>query len=205
MYGDRRFLAGACPANGMPLTVELRSVVAGARRRAARDGDRQIDTAHLLHSLLEADPSAGAVLDAELVARVLGYLVQRAIGYGLRWQRSVEDSGAVPAHPEGAIRAQAGWSPAATAAMRTAVHRARRRGAAFAAGPDLLAALAADPACRAAEVLRATGVEGVVADGAGGAVARRRDGGRGPSRAGGAVGVGGARCAGTARPDTAAS
>lgn len=32
------------------LTVELASVVTGARRRALRDGDRQIDTAHLLHS-----------------------------------------------------------------------------------------------------------------------------------------------------------
>lgn len=39
------------------LTVELAAVVTGARRRALRDGDRQIDTAHLLHSLIESDPA----------------------------------------------------------------------------------------------------------------------------------------------------
>jgi len=45
------------------LSAELAAVVAGARRRALRDGDRQIDTAHLLHSLLESDPEARAVFD----------------------------------------------------------------------------------------------------------------------------------------------
>lgn len=34
-----------------------------ARRRAARDGDRQIDTAHLLHSLLESDSGIWELLD----------------------------------------------------------------------------------------------------------------------------------------------
>src|SRR5690242_21069435 len=44
------------------LGAELAAVVAGARRRAVRDGDRQIDTAHLLHSLLEHDPEVRAAV-----------------------------------------------------------------------------------------------------------------------------------------------
>ncbi|MFD0392878.1 peptidase [Streptomyces nogalater] len=72
-------------------------MVAGARRRAVRDGDRQTDTAHLLHALLEHDPQArAAVGEPRRLARLLGYLVQRSIGYGLRWQTGVEDSGALP-------------------------------------------------------------------------------------------------------------
>ncbi|MEV4949927.1 Clp protease N-terminal domain-containing protein [Streptomyces sp. NPDC053755] len=80
---------------GSVLTVELATVVAGARRRALRGGDRQIDTAHLLHSLIESDPEVGAAFDGPpQLARVLGYLVQRSIGYGARWRRSVEETGA---------------------------------------------------------------------------------------------------------------
>ncbi|MGW0468217.1 Clp protease N-terminal domain-containing protein [Streptomyces sp. NPDC003027] len=76
------------------LTAELAAVVAGARRRALRDGDRQIDTAHLLHSLVESDPEVGAAFEnPSQRARLLGYLVQRSIGYGLRWQGSVEETG----------------------------------------------------------------------------------------------------------------
>lgn len=72
-------------------------MVSGARRRALRDGDRVIDTAHLLHSLLECDPEVRAVFESgPQLARLLAYLVQRSIGYGLRWQGGVEDSGAVP-------------------------------------------------------------------------------------------------------------
>ncbi|GAA2226643.1 Clp protease N-terminal domain-containing protein [Streptomyces nogalater] len=79
------------------LDAELAAVVAGARRRAVRDGDRQTDTAHLLHALLEHDPQArAAVGEPRRLARLLGYLVQRSIGYGLRWQTGVEDSGALP-------------------------------------------------------------------------------------------------------------
>ncbi|MER6998938.1 Clp protease N-terminal domain-containing protein [Streptomyces sp. NPDC000410] len=139
------------------LTVELASVVAGARRRALRDGDRQIDTAHLLHSLIEGDGGARAAFgDGPQVARVLGYLVQRSIGYGLRWQGSVEDSGAGPA-----VRAAepAGWSPSAAAAMEGALVRARLRGGPRATGLDLLAAIAADHRCRAVEVLDRAGVD----------------------------------------------
>ncbi|MEU5164071.1 Clp protease N-terminal domain-containing protein [Streptomyces sp. NPDC020875] len=143
------------------LTPELASVVSDARRRALRVGDRQIDTAHLLHSLLEADPDARAVLGpGTRVARVLGYLAQRAIGYGLRWRGSVEDSGAVPVVrlPEPRTVGGAGtWSPSAADAVEGALARAARRGAGRATGVDLLEALAADPECRAMEVLRRAG------------------------------------------------
>ncbi|MFJ8146235.1 Clp protease N-terminal domain-containing protein [Streptomyces sp. NPDC096048] len=134
---------------------ELASVVTGARRRAVRDGDRQIDTAHLLHSLLEYDPEARAVLgDGPQVARLLGYLVQRSIGYGLRWQSTVEDSGAVPV-----VSGVAGFSPLAAAAMEDACVRAARRGMDRACGVDLLAALVTDPQARAVEVLGRAAVE----------------------------------------------
>ncbi|WP_371651013.1 MULTISPECIES: Clp protease N-terminal domain-containing protein [unclassified Streptomyces] len=144
----------AAPDFEARLTDEMASVVAGARRRALRDGDRQIDTAHLLHSLMETDPEVRAAFDgAPQVARVLGYLVQRSIGYGLRWQGSVEDSGALP------LLAQPGWSPAAVTAMEGALARAGARGDARVGGTDLLAALAGDPECRAVEVLDHAGVD----------------------------------------------
>ncbi|MFI2205188.1 Clp protease N-terminal domain-containing protein [Streptomyces sp. NPDC020192] len=147
------------------LGAELAAVVGGARRRAVRDGDRQMDTAHLLHSLLEHDPEVrAAVGDARRLARLFGYLVQRSIGYGLRWQGSVEDSGAIAVV---AARAGSGardardtpaWSPAAAAAMAGAHARARHRGAPRPAGTDLLAALTADPGNRAVEVLERAGI-----------------------------------------------
>ncbi|APE20353.1 Clp protease N-terminal domain-containing protein [Streptomyces venezuelae] len=149
------------------LTPNLMTVVTGARRRALRDGDRQIDTAHLLHALVESDPEAGAAFDGgPQLARVLGYLVQRSIGYGLRWQRSEEDSGAgrlLPA-PRGATSQDgrsSGWSPAAAAALEAAFRRAAERGEPQARGLDLLAVLAADPESRAVEVLRRAGVDPV--------------------------------------------
>ncbi|WP_327298803.1 MULTISPECIES: Clp protease N-terminal domain-containing protein [unclassified Streptomyces] len=141
------------------LTVELATVVAGARRRALRDGDRQIDTAHLLHSVMETDPEVRAAFEGgPQVAKVLGYLVQRSIGYGLRWQGSVEDSGAVPvvAVAEPGVT---GWSPAAVAAMEGALERAGKDGNRRASGLDLLAALARDRECRAVEVLSRAGVD----------------------------------------------
>lgn len=142
---------------------ELASAVASARRRASRDADRQVDTAHLLHSLLECDPGVWELLggDGPRAGRLLGYLVQRSIGYGLRWQGSVEDSGALPAVPEAGIT---GWSPSAAAALERALRRARDRGAVRVEGRDLLAALAEDGACRAVEVLvRAGAAEADVA------------------------------------------
>ncbi|MFD1660241.1 Clp protease N-terminal domain-containing protein [Streptomyces caeni] len=136
------------------LSDELAAVVACARRRAVRDGDRQIDTAHLLHSLLESDPEVRGVFDGPQTARLLGYLVQRAIGYGLRWRGSVEDSGAGSV-PSGS----GGWSPAAASAVNAACARAERRGGARARGLDLLALIAADPGSRAVEVLARSGVD----------------------------------------------
>ncbi|MDX3634644.1 peptidase [Streptomyces europaeiscabiei] len=143
------------------LTDELASVLAGARRRALRDGDRQIDTAHLLHSLVESDPEVRAVFDGPQVARLLGYLVQRSIGYGLRWQIGVEDAGVVPG-----MQGTPGWSPVAARAMTQAYDRAVRRGDGSAQGVDLLAVLVAATGSRAVEVLGNVGVDG-------GAVARR--------------------------------
>ncbi|WP_079102464.1 Clp protease N-terminal domain-containing protein [Streptomyces sp. TP-A0356] len=136
------------------LTAELAAVVAGARRRALRDGDRQVDTAHLLHTLLESDPEVRAVFEAPQIARLLGYLVQRAIGYGLRWQSTVEDSGAVPSPSE-----PEGWSPTAASALEGAYGRAARRGDACARGLDLLAAIVGDSESRAVEVLGRAGVD----------------------------------------------
>jgi ATP-dependent Clp protease ATP-binding subunit ClpA len=143
------------PLGDAPLSDELTLVVTGARRRAVRDGDRQIDTAHLLHSLLEADPEVRAAFaDTTQVARLLGYLVQRSIGYGLQWQGAVEDSGAVPV-----VGTAPGWSPLVAAAMEAGVERAASRGDGRARGVDVLAALAADMECRAVEVLGRAGVD----------------------------------------------
>ncbi|MER5756467.1 Clp protease N-terminal domain-containing protein [Streptomyces sp. NPDC002088] len=139
------------------LSVELAAVVAGARRRALRDGDRQIDTAHLLHSLLESDPEARAVFgEGPQIARLLGYLVQRSIGYGLRWQGGVEDSGALPVVTEAAAE---GFSPLAAGVMEDACARAALRGGEPARGVDLLAAIVVDPQARAVEVLARAGVD----------------------------------------------
>ncbi|MEU9141659.1 Clp protease N-terminal domain-containing protein [Streptomyces sp. NPDC048404] len=137
------------------LGAELAPVVSGARRRALRDGDRQIDTAHLLHSLLECDPEVRAVFEGgPQLVRLLGYLVQRSIGYGLRWQSAVENSGAGPVTAGGN-----NWSPVAADALGEAYERAVLRGDERARGLDLLAALLADPRSRAVEVLGRAGVD----------------------------------------------
>ncbi|MEU6274510.1 Clp protease N-terminal domain-containing protein [Streptomyces populi] len=136
------------------LGAELAPVVSGARRRALRDGDRQIDTAHLLHSLLESDPEVRAVFGGgQRLDRLLGYLVQRSIGYGLRWQSAVEGFGAGP------VTAGGRWSPVAAGALEEAYERAALRGDGRARGLDLLVALVADPRSRAVEVLGRAGVE----------------------------------------------
>ncbi|WP_217242129.1 Clp protease N-terminal domain-containing protein [Streptomyces sp. AC555_RSS877] len=143
------------PDNDARPSAELAAVLSGARRRAVRDGDRQIDTAHLLHSLLESDPEVRDFFDAEpQFARLLGYLVQRSIGYGLRWQGTVEDSGAVPVVTEAE-----GFSPLAAGAMEYARARAARRGGGPARGIDLLAAIVVDPQARAVEVLGRAGID----------------------------------------------
>ncbi|MFF5506262.1 Clp protease N-terminal domain-containing protein [Streptomyces roseolus] len=143
----------------------LATVLGAARRRALRDGDRQVDTAHLLHALVESDPATRAAFDGEeRVARVLGYLVQRSIGYGLRWQRSAEGDAAPRPLPavragEDARRRTSRWSPASAAALEEALRRATARGERQPHGLDLLAGLAADPASRAGEVLRHAGID----------------------------------------------
>lgn len=143
------------PDDDARLSAELAAVVAGARRRAVRDGDRQVDTAHLLHTLLESGPEVRAAFDgAPQVARLLGYLVQRSIGYGLRWQSTVEDSGAPHA-----VTGAGGLSPVASAALEHACERAARRGEDLARGVDLLAALVAAPRARAVEVLTRAGID----------------------------------------------
>ncbi|MFD3825962.1 Clp protease N-terminal domain-containing protein [Streptomyces sp. NPDC058625] len=152
----------ACPAqeqgihraeHGAGLSAELAAVVSGARRRAVRDADRRIGTAHLLHSLLESDAEVCAVLgEGPRTARLLGYLVQRSIGYGLRWQGAVEDSGSVPV----AVRTT-GFSPAA-AGLEHARERAARHGGP-ARGVDLLTAIIVDPQARAVEVLEHAGID----------------------------------------------
>lgn len=137
------------------LSDELAAALAGARRRAVRDGDRQIDTAHLLHSLLEYDPQVRAAFDGgPQLARLLGYLVQRSIGYGLRWQGGVEDSGALPG-----VTAGEGFSPVASTALEHARVRAARRDGDRARGMDLLVAIVDDPQARAVEVLARAGVD----------------------------------------------
>jgi hypothetical protein len=155
----------AHPDDDAVLGAELAAVIAGARRRAVRDGDRQTDTAHLLHSLLEHDPEVRAAVGGpQQLARLLGYLVQRSIGYGLRWQGSVEDSGALAVVPAVVVprarepRDAAGWSPTAAVALADARERARLRGAPRVTGLDLLAALTADPGARAVEVLGRAGI-----------------------------------------------
>ncbi|MFF9586857.1 Clp protease N-terminal domain-containing protein [Streptomyces achromogenes] len=184
------------------LDAELAAVVAGARRRAVRDGDRQTDTAHLLHALLEHDPEArAAVGEPRRLARLLGYLVQRSIGYGLRWRTGVEDSGALPVvaaaagrpeqPPADAMGRDAGrWSPAAAAALVDARARARRRNAHRVAGTDLLAALAADPGSRAVEVLQRAGIAArdLIAGIEAGTGARADDGRAGGERSGPSTG-----------------
>ncbi|MDT9700426.1 Clp protease N-terminal domain-containing protein [Streptomyces sp. P17] len=147
--------AGGRPDNDARLSAELAAVISGARRRAVRDADRQVDTAHLLHSLLEYDPEVRDVFDgAPQIARLLGYLVQRSIGYGLRWQGSVEDSGAVPVVTEAD-----GFSPLAAGALEFARARAARRGDEPARGVDLLAAIVVDKEARAVEVLGRAGID----------------------------------------------
>ncbi|MFE4050338.1 Clp protease N-terminal domain-containing protein [Streptomyces sp. YIM B13518] len=141
--------------NDVRLGAGLAAVLAGARRRAVRDGDRQIDTAHLLHSLLESDAEVRAVFDeGPRIARLLGYLVQRSIGYGLRWQSAVEDSGGVPVVAEAA-----GLSPLAAGCMEDAHERAARHGRGPARGTDLLAAIVVVPRARAVEVLERAGID----------------------------------------------
>ncbi|MBN3931190.1 peptidase [Streptomyces verrucosisporus] len=155
-------IAGRRPKVCAALGPGPAAALSSARRRAVRDGDRQADTAHLLHGLVESDPAVRAALGGTArLTRILGYLAQRSIGYGLRWRRTVEGAaGAAVTAQEAQAAAPAGvpgWSPAAAAALEDALRRARTRGGARVEGTDLLDALLADPYCRAVEVLRRAG------------------------------------------------
>jgi hypothetical protein len=146
------------------ISEPLAAVVATARRRASLGGDREVDTAHLLHGLLESDAVVRAFLGGggPQTAKLLGYLAQRSIGYGLRWRDTVETAGrplATGTARGAAAGVPAGWSPAAAAALDVALARAGARGARRAEGVDLFAGLTADPECRAAHVLRTAGVD----------------------------------------------
>ncbi|WP_189817397.1 Clp protease N-terminal domain-containing protein [Streptomyces olivaceoviridis] len=113
-------------------------MVSAARRRAVRDRDRHTDTAHLLHALLEHDPEARAAVGGpQRLARVLGYLVQRSIGYGLRWQSRVEDSGAMPLvpAPAGPVDAARLAGPVDAARLAGSADAARLAGPAGPVGP----------------------------------------------------------------------
>jgi hypothetical protein len=181
-HGRTAHASGSLPGLGAEPTAAL----ASARRRALRDGDRQIDTAHLLHSLLEHDPQVrAAVGGGPQLARLFGYLVQRSIGYGLRWQGGVEDSVALPAVPAPPAAGAAGGpsdppaadesvgafgaalrlapadrlSPLAAAALEHTRVRAAARDGAPARGVDLLAAIVVDPTARAVDVLTHAGVD----------------------------------------------
>ena len=151
---------------------ELAAVAVTARRRAERCGDEVVDTAYLLHSLLEWDPAVRAFLggDSPRTAKLLGYLAQRSIGYGQRWRNSTEES-AAPRPGESAESAESArparellgalprWSPAAVSGMGVALERAEARGDRRVEGVDLLAGLVADRSCRAAEVLGNSGFD----------------------------------------------
>jgi hypothetical protein len=143
------------------ISEPLAAVVATARRRASLGGDREVDTAHLLHGLLESDAVVRAFLGGggPQTAKLLGYLAQRSIGYGLRWRDTVETSGRLLAAGTATAGVPAGWSPAAAASLDVALARAGARGAGRAEGVDLFAGLTADPECRAAHVLRTAGVD----------------------------------------------
>lgn len=120
-----------------------------------------MDTAHLLHSLLESDPQVRAYLGGggPRTAKLLAYLAQRWIGYGLRWRDAVEDR-RLPRGGRGRTgMLMPGWSPAAAGAVGVAMERAEARGAPRVEGVDLLAGLAADGGCRAAQVLRDAGAD----------------------------------------------
>ncbi|MFD5013791.1 Clp protease N-terminal domain-containing protein [Streptomyces chartreusis] len=135
--------------------AELASVIANARRRAVRDGDSHIDTAHLLHALLEIAPETRAVFeDRSQLARLLGHLVQRSFGYGLRWQNRVEDTANAPTMAEATD-----LSPAAAGAMSAACGRAGWRGEEWAGGLDLLVAIVEVPGGRGVEILQRAGID----------------------------------------------
>ncbi|WP_225446915.1 Clp protease N-terminal domain-containing protein [Streptacidiphilus sp. PB12-B1b] len=134
----------------------LSRVAAGARRRAVRSGDAEVDTGHLLHALLESDDRALDLVAprAAQAARLMGYLAQRSIGFGRGWTSS-EGAGSHRAQERDRLRWSRSAGDALEQASRTALARTGREADAL----DLLAQLAGDASCRAAEILRGAGVD----------------------------------------------
>ncbi|MEY9848902.1 Clp protease N-terminal domain-containing protein [Streptacidiphilus sp. MAP5-3] len=128
----------------------LAAVAARARRRALRAGDPEVDTGHLLHALLESDDSVLGVAAPMPVqaTRLMGYLVQRSIGFGRLWRL-----GEGAADRESERSAGLAWSVPAAEALDRAVRRAS--GTVL----DLLAEVAALPDSRAAEILRGAAID----------------------------------------------
>ncbi len=122
-----------------------------------RAGDAEVDTGHLLHALLESDDRVlglAAPLPAQ-ATRLMGYLVQRSIGFGRAWQ---SDEGAELRRLGDHVTLR--WSTPAEDALQQAARAALvRPGTAEADALDLLAALAEDPRSRAAEIMRGAGVD----------------------------------------------
>jgi hypothetical protein len=142
--------AAAAARRDEPATVgTLAVVVARARRRALRAGDPEVDTGHLLHALLETDDSAlGVAAPLPVQAtRLMGYLVQRSIGFGRLWRfgEGVNDR-------ERERSAGLAWSGTAAGALARA---ARGCGTVL----DQLRELATVPDSRAAEILRGAAID----------------------------------------------
>lgn len=131
------------------LAGTLAVVAARARRRALRAGDPEVDTGHLLHALLETDESAlGVAAPLPVQAtRLMGYLVQRSIGFGRLWRfgEGVTDR-------ERERSAGLAWSASAAGALGRA---SRSEGTVL----DLLRELATVADSRAAEILRGAGID----------------------------------------------
>ena len=115
-----------------------------------------MDTGHLLHALLESDDRALGLTapQAAQSARLMGYLAQRSIGFGREW-RSGEGAGAHRAQERNSLR----WSRSAGDALEQASRVALARTGQEADSLDLLVQLAADPSCRAVEILCGAGVD----------------------------------------------
>ncbi|WP_063774170.1 Clp protease N-terminal domain-containing protein [Streptacidiphilus rugosus] len=146
----RRSLSAAAPRGGPTPVGVLASVAARARRRALRAGDPEVDTGHLLHALLESDDSAlGVAAPLPVQAtRLMGYLVQRSIGFGRLWRM-----GEGVADRESERSAGLAWSASAARALERAGHGG------VGTVLDLLGELAAIADSRAAEILRGAAID----------------------------------------------
>jgi len=144
------------PVRGHAASGSLSRIAAGARRRALRAGDAEVDTGHLLHALLESDDRALGLTAPQLAqsTRLMGYLAQRSIGFGRAW-RSGEGAGTHRAQERDRLR----WSRSAGDALEQASRVALARTGQEANALDLLAQLAADPSCRAVAILCGAGVD----------------------------------------------